>query len=197
MYGSVVFARWRWYAPHLIHASLGPPESKSQMASRAVQPFLDSSPHRVAILYNWPPVFPLNIASSHGDPNLHLIHGSVGPPESSTQIASRLLQPFLHSSMQCIPILCSGTPLPPLQNCPFPWETWTPPNAWFCGLIQAHKQNSISVGSVDFAQLTTVRDRPTDHATRSVTIGHIYIRSMAMQRSNNDAKCTYIHLLAV
>jgi len=34
----------------------------------------------------------------------------------------------------------------------------------------------ILIGSAVFAGLTTVTDRPTDHATRSVTIGHIYVR---------------------
>ena len=29
-------------------------------------------------------------------------------------------------------------------------------------------------------------DRPTDHASRSVTIGRIYIRSTGMRRNNND-----------
>jgi len=28
----------------------------------------------------------------------HLIHGSLGPHKSSSQMASRLVQPFLHSS---------------------------------------------------------------------------------------------------
>jgi len=36
----MVFATWRQCAPHLTHASLGPPESKSQTAPRSVQPFL-------------------------------------------------------------------------------------------------------------------------------------------------------------
>ena len=43
-------------------------------------------------------------------------------------------------------------------------------------------QNGISIGSVVFAGLTSVTDRqtdrPTDHATRSVTIGRIYAVSM-------------------
>ena len=50
----------------------------------------------------------------HGGPGPHLIHGSLGQPESSNQTASRLIQSFLV-----------------------------------------------------FAGLTTVTDRPTDHATRS------------------------------
>jgi len=37
--------------------------------------------------------------------------------------------------------------------------------------------NGISIGSAVFAGLTTVTDRQTDHATRSVTIDRIYVRS--------------------
>jgi len=37
--GSVVFARWRQYSPHLIHGSLGSLESTFQTTSRSVQPF--------------------------------------------------------------------------------------------------------------------------------------------------------------
>jgi len=67
-----------------------------------------------------------------GDLDLHLIHGSLGPP---------VLNP-----------------------------------------------NDISIGSAVFAGLTSVKDRqpdrPTDHATRSVRIGRIYVRSTAMRRNN-------------
>ena len=39
--------------------------------------------------------FPLKIAGSHGGSAPHLIHGSLGQPESSTEMASRSVQPFL------------------------------------------------------------------------------------------------------
>jgi len=55
----------------------------------------------------------------------------------------------------------------------------------FLGPIQAHNPNGISIGSAFFAGLTSVTGRQTDHATRSVTIGHIYLRSTAI-RPNND-----------
>jgi len=42
MDSSVIFARWRQCAPHLIHGSLGQPESTSQTASRSVQSFCNS-----------------------------------------------------------------------------------------------------------------------------------------------------------
>jgi len=34
-----------------------------------------------------------------GDLDLNLLHGSLGPPESSTQMASRLVQLFLQGSL--------------------------------------------------------------------------------------------------
>jgi len=79
-------------------ASLGPPESKFQTGSRSVQPFLHSSLQSAAILYNGPPLHRLQ--------NCHSLGGiwtptrsSLGPPESSTQIASQSVQPFLQGSL--------------------------------------------------------------------------------------------------
>jgi len=68
-----------------------------------------------------------------GDLNPYLIHGPLGPPQSSTQTASRSVQPFLQDSLA--------------------WQT----------------------------------DRPTDHATRSLTIDRIYVRSTAMRSKNEMA----------
>jgi len=46
-------------------------------------------------LYNRPPFSPLKLPLPTGDLNPHLIHGSLGLPESSTQTASPSVQPFL------------------------------------------------------------------------------------------------------
>ena len=59
-----------------------------------------------------------------------------------------------------------------------------PSNTWFLGPVQAHNPNGISIGSVIFAGLTSVTNRPTDHTTRSVTIGHSYVRSTATRPNN-------------
>jgi len=67
---SLVFARCRQCAPHLIHAFLGPAESTSQTASRSVQPFLQ----RVPILYNGPPISPSKLLLRIGGYVPHLIH---------------------------------------------------------------------------------------------------------------------------
>ena len=42
----------------------------------------------------------------------HVIYASLGLPESSTQTASRSVQPFWHSSPHSAPILYNGPPLP-------------------------------------------------------------------------------------
>jgi len=62
-----------------------------------------------------------------------------------------------------------------------------PSNTWFLGPTRVHIPNDISIGSAIIAWLTIVTDRQTDHATPSVTIGCIYIRT-AMQPNNNDNK---------
>jgi len=60
-----------------------------------------------------------------------------------------------------------------------------PSNTWFPGPTRVLNPNGISIGSAVFAGLTSVTDRaldrPTGHATPSVTIGHIYICSTAMR----------------
>ena len=53
--------------------------------------------------------------------------------------------------------------------------------------------NGISIGAAVFAGLTNVTDRPTDHATRSVTIGCIYVRTTAMWPNNYSTTHTHTH----
>jgi len=77
------------------------------------------------------------IAYSNGVSGPHLIHGSLGPSESSAQTASWSVQPFLQGSLL--------------------WQT----------------------------------DRPTDDATRSVTIGRIYVRSITTRPNNASFKLPF------
>jgi len=60
--------------------------------------------------------------------------------------------------------------------------------------------NGTSIGAAVFAGLTSVTDRQdrqtdsqTDHATRSVTIARIYVRSSAMRRNN----IKYVHFYKI
>ena len=84
---------------HLTYDSLGPSKPTTQSASRSVQSFLHIWPQSVPILYHGTPLSPIKIAPSHGGLGPYLIHGSVGPPESTTQTASRSMQPFLLGSL--------------------------------------------------------------------------------------------------
>ena len=67
---------------------------------------------RVTILHNRPPLFALKIVPSHGDLNSNLIHGSLGPPESSTETAFWLVLPFFAQLTAEFPILYNGSHFP-------------------------------------------------------------------------------------
>ena len=84
----------------------------------------------------------------------------------------------------------NGTPLSSLKI-PRPMGELDPPsNTWFSGPTRVLNPNGISIGSAVFAGLTSVTDRltdrPTDHATRSVAIGRMYLRSAAMRSKNPE-----------
>ena len=74
---------------------------------------------------------------------------------------------------------------PPPLKLPIPMG-WSGPqsNTWFPGPSRVLNINEISIGAAVFAGLTSVTDRPTDHTTRSVTIGSIYVHSIAMRPNN-------------
>ena len=59
-----------------------------------------------------------------------------------------------------------------------------PSNTWFSGPTQVLNPNNVSIGSAIFAGLTSVTDRQTDHATRSVTVGGIYTDSSVIWPHN-------------
>jgi len=114
----------------------------------------------------------------------HLTHDSYGPSKPTTQRASRSVWPFLHRRPQSLPTLYNGTPLPQ-SKLPLPMGGSGPPSTtWFPGPTRVLNPNGILIGAAIFAGLISVTDRPTDHATQSVTIGRIYVRSTAMQPNN-------------
>ena len=78
---------------HLTRDSLGPYEPTNQTASLSVQPFLHRWPHSVHFAMGRP-FPPQNCPFPLGYLVPHPTHGSLGPPESSTQMASRSVQPF-------------------------------------------------------------------------------------------------------
>jgi len=91
-----------------------------------------------------------------------------------------VVQPFLHSSRQKVSILYNGRPFPsklpisiggsgPPSNALIPCAHWSPQPKRHLDLLAV------------FEGLSSVTDRPTDHATRSVTKDRIYVRSTAMR----------------
>jgi len=76
-----------------------------------------------------------------------------------------------------------------LKIAPFHGGSGPSANTRFLGPTRVLNPNGISIDAAVFAGLTSVTDRqtdrPTDHATQAVTIGHIYVRSTAMRPNNN------------
>jgi len=65
------------------------------------------------------------------------------------------------------------------QNCPFPWEIWTPSNTWFLGPIQVLTQTaSRSVQPFCRAHYCDrPTDRPTDRPRYSVGNNRLHLRT--------------------
>jgi len=61
--------------------------------------FTQVTPQNVPILYNGTPLSPSKLLLPIGGSGTHVIHGSLDPPESSTQTASRSVLPFLQGSL--------------------------------------------------------------------------------------------------
>jgi len=90
--------------PHLIHDLFGPVQAHSPngvSASRWVQLLSHRWPQSIPILYSWPPLPPPQKIATFpwGDLDPCLIRGSLGPPESSIQTASRSAESFLQGSL--------------------------------------------------------------------------------------------------
>ena len=78
----MVFTRWRQCAPHLLHASLGLPESTLHAALWSVQPFFaELKAVSRYTLQQATPFSPWKLPLPTGDLNPHPIHGSLGSPE--------------------------------------------------------------------------------------------------------------------
>jgi len=74
----------------------------------------------------------------------------------------------------------------PLRIAPSYGGSGPPSNTWFPGPTQVLNPNGILISAAVFAGLSSVTDRPTDHATRSITIGRIYVRTTAMRPTGNN-----------
>jgi len=93
---------------------------------------------------------------------------------------------FAQMTAECRYTLQWDAPFP-LKLAPSHGEIWTPSNTWFPRLTRVLNPNGILIGSAVLAGLTSVTDRPTDHATRSVTIDRIYVPSTVTRSKNGKS----------
>jgi len=114
---------------------------------------------------------PLKISHSHWRTWIPtgVIHDSLVPSQPVPKWHLDWLSRFCTANGKASLHFTTGRPFPPLKM-PLPM-TGSGSNTWFIEPTQGHNSNGTSSSS--FAGLTTVTDRQTDHATRSVTIGHI------------------------
>jgi len=100
-------------------------------------------------------------------------------------MASWSVQPFFaQMTAECPCTLQWDAPSLPLKL-PLPWGCAPHLTHWIRPTLNP---NSISIGLAVFSGLTSMTDRPTDHATLLVTVGLIYVHSTAM-RPNNKSIC--------
>jgi len=90
---------WGIWTPHVTQDALGQCEPTTQTAPRSVQPCLYRWPQSVPILFClFPPQNPQNCSLPCWH-RPHVIHDSLGPPQSGTQMATWSFQPFLQGSL--------------------------------------------------------------------------------------------------
>ena len=211
--GSVVFARWRqcahmggnigatwwiWFNscflwPTRVHNPNGKSISLAVSAQLSAE-----SPYTL----QWAPFSPkLPLLTRDLDLHLtHLIIDSLGPCEPTNQTASLSVQPFLHSWPQTVPILYNGTPLSPPSKLPIPMGDLDPHlthgSLTTLGIPESSTQMASRSYSVILAGLNNVTDRPTDHATQSVTIDRIcctYVKKKERKSIYIAPFCTKVH----
>ena len=114
----------------------------SQTASRSVQPFC--TVHN--IVFNGPPLFPSNLPLRTGDLYPYLLRGSMDPPHSAIETASRSVQPFCTAYGTASLYFTMGRPLP-LKIAPSHGGSAPPSNTWFLGPTRVLSPNGISISS--------------------------------------------------
>jgi len=127
-------------------------------------------------------------------PNIDPSHVGSGPPSKTRFLGPiRAHRPngisissavFAQMTTACPYTLQWDAPSPSKLSIPM-GDLDPPSNTWSLGPSQVLNPNGISIGSAVLAGLTSVTARQTDHATRSVTVDHIYVRSTAMWSNNN------------
>jgi len=98
-----------------------------------------------------------------------------------TGIHTKLVLPPAESLCVYLPPdMSSARPFLSLKLLLHPLRSGPPSNTWFLGPMRVHIQNSISIASAIFAQLTIVTDRQTDRPHYSVHSNRPHLANAAM-----------------
>ena len=166
--------------PHLIHASLGPPKSIIQKASQSFQPLFAQLMAEHLYTSQWATLSPSKLPLSMGrstPPSCTWFLGLIRAHNpNGISIGSAV---FGQLSAGCHYTLQWATPSP-LKIAPSHGDL--DPHLIRGSLGPKSRQPKWHLDRLSrfFAELISVTDRLTDHTTRSVMIGCIYIRSTAM-----------------
>jgi len=125
-----------------------------------------------------------NVSQHRWTPIWHMI--PLGHPSPQPKRHLNRFRRFCTDDRRVSLYFTMGRPFPP-RNCFFPWGIWTPSNTWHLGPPESLTQTASWLVQ-PFLQgwLVWQTDRPTDHATRSVTKESIYVRSTAMRPNNSN-----------
>jgi len=120
------------------------------------------------------------------------LHGRSGSPYntgflwSKSETASWSFQPFLHSSAQSVhrPILHNRPPLCPSKLPLTMGQSGPPYNTWFLGPRESSIQTArwLVEPFLQVSLLTWQTDGHLDHATRSITIGHLRTYTVSQKK---------------
>ena len=132
----------------------------------------------------------LKIAPCMRQSRSHLICGSLSPTMPTAQMASPWVQPLFVQLTAEHPCTLQQADLSPIKIAPSHWGSGPPSNT----ISWVHTRPQSKQHLDRFSRLCTAHgivspyftmwsacDRQTDHTARSVTIGHIYVCSTAMQ----------------
>ena len=125
----------------------------------------------------------------------HPTHDSYGPSKPTTQTAPYQFSRLCTDDRRVFLYFTMGRPFSQ-KSLPLPVGGSGPPsNTWFPGPTQILNPNGSSIGAAVLAGLASVTNRqtnrPTDHATRSLRIGRIYVCGCLLVNVNSRSRSLY------
>jgi len=181
MDGWIMFARWQQCGLHIgrtwqIQSTLcflRPIRVHNLNGKSISSAVLHSSRQKIPIIYNGR--LSPKIAPSRGGPGPWFNLWFLGPVQAHNPNGITV-DSAVFAQMTAVSVsytLQKVAPFPKIA--PSHRGSGGPSNTWFPGPTRVLNPNGISISSAIFEGLTSVTDRPTDHAIRSATVGRMYV----------------------